>query len=1596
MRRNVHKKRLALESLEQRHLLSAEGLISHWPLDLVTLSHFRDAGPARNDVVTSGSVNHEDTDRGRALVTSNFPPEQADFNVDVTDAVTISAWFKAIDVDQGGFVFAISPAGMQLQPIGNKLKFSMQTLDNGQISHHLAEGTFQFENNTWYHIAGTYNGERMIAFVNGDDVGSAEVTGDIKIDGKLIIGSGWIGNDPVKEFRGSLDEIQLYGRALTPAQIEHLSQQPAVLETSDEPSFLNAEHDPVFVDPHIEISSHRDHFENGLLAAVMNETDSEAGDAFGIANTEAIQVDGDNVFFRKEGTSHKIGELQVASNLRLNVSHLTEAATPEAVQALARAITFTTTSDETHDRRVRIDLATHQVSPPFADTRLIRFGVPSTQSLALETSEGASQFDPAGDAIIVDPHVEVVSGSDHLNGGRLTARFIEESGRESDQLLIRDTESIQRTGELVRFIRPGAESQVIGNVSGGENGAPLIVELNENSGADAVEALARAISFDNTAGDTPGHPRLVRFILTDGSGGEAADIKRVEIADEPAPQNQPPNIEIPDGTTVFAEGSEPVAVLPSVGISDPDSPNFGGGSLRVTFAEQSAREGDRLLVRSTERILIDEGNVFDRSVDPPLRIGEVDVPEADRVVVFHFNEHVNHDLAELITRTVHFGNPAAEPMPGLRLIRFELNDGDGGSDHDVRRLEIESENDPPIIEFSEGVTLFTEGDPPVIIDAHVEIDDPDSANFGGGKLIADFAEQTRRDGDRLDIRGSEHLVVDGNHLRLVVENQTVDIAVFGHAEGALVIEFNEDADSAAVQIVARHITFGNDLQAISNDDRLVRFTVKDGDGGTAHDLRRIEAAATNDAPVIEFSAGATVFTEGSEPVNLDPRVEVGDPDSPNFDGGRLIAGFAEQTRREGDRLGIRGSEHLVIQGNDLLLVHDDQTVKVADFGFNEGALVIEFNEAADANAVQIVARHITYGNDSDELNSDDRLVRFTVHDGDGGSGHDIRRIEIEHVNRPPLVHFAEGATAFVGETVRVDLHVEVGDPDSENFDEGTLVVFFVEESRRDGDFVGLVPSEGLLIEESDIKIPREGQAVTVADFRFAEGRLVISFNAEANAEIVQRVARHVVFGNERDEVPAGNRFIKFVVNDGDGGEGFDVKRIVVEHSNADPVVHVADSATIFEVGEGPVIIAPRIEIGDADSPDFSGGSLTVRMIENTGAEGDAFGIHTGEGIEVDGHHVTVISEGEPVLIGEIREASDGISLIIDLNEHATPALTQRLARRITFDSTVAEIGERDVRLVQLKVGDGDGGFGSDVKRIELIVQPDDDLDGVDDDVEDDAPNDGDGNQDGVPDSEQRHVASIRGDGDHFVTIVSPEETRLVDVRAMENPSPDDNPADIEFPVGFFDFNVEGVQSDVSTVVTIKLQPGTSANSYYVFGPTPDDPNPHWYPFLFDGQTGAKIFGDRIEVHYMDGQRGDSDLSSNGIIADPGAPALTQVPWQNPASKGDVNFDGKVSALDALVILNDLRIYSPRSLPLLASGGEQLASLFLDVSGDNSATALDALRVINLLAQNALNATAESERVGAVVGPATIQSSSDNDDDQRIWDEAIMGIADSLY
>lgn len=178
----------------------------------------------------------------------------------------------------------------------------------------------------------------------------------------------------------------------------------------------------------------------------------------------------------------------------------------------------------------------------------------------------------------------------------------------------------------------------------------------------------------------------------------------------------------------------------------------------------------------------------------------------------------------------------------------------------------------------------------------------------------------------------------------------------------------------------------------------------------------------------------------------------------------------------------------------------------------------------------------------------------------------------------------------------------------------------------------------------------------------------------------------------------------------------------------------------------------------------------------------------------------------------------------------------------------------------------------DMGPVEATVAPaDDDNDGVASAVEAGAPNNGDGNSDGIADSQQANVASLPNALDAaYVTLVAPAGGVFSGATAQSPASTP--PAGVTLVIGTLAFTLNGLTPGAAADVTIFLANPPPFDGYYKLGATADNPIEHWYAFNFDGATGVEFQSDRIILHLVDGGRGDSDLTANGTIVDPGGPA----------------------------------------------------------------------------------------------------------------------------
>ncbi len=195
------------------------------------LLHF-DEGFGVTAADSSGSGNNGTLVNGPAWVTghagSALSFDGVDDYVDIgnaaslnpTTAVTLAAWIRTTGSPLSQFVIAKDslPSGrtqyfLRVQN-GTAVRMGVRT----SIDNFANSAANALTPNTWYHIAGVYNGATMQVYVNGQPSGAAvAATGPMSNNGVNVrIGRR---QDAALPFQGAIDDVEIYDRALTAAEI---------------------------------------------------------------------------------------------------------------------------------------------------------------------------------------------------------------------------------------------------------------------------------------------------------------------------------------------------------------------------------------------------------------------------------------------------------------------------------------------------------------------------------------------------------------------------------------------------------------------------------------------------------------------------------------------------------------------------------------------------------------------------------------------------------------------------------------------------------------------------------------------------------------------------------------------------------------------------------------------------------------------------------------------------------------------------------------------------------------------------------------------------------------------------------------------------------------------------------------------------------------------------------------------------------------------------------------------------------------------------------------------------------------------------------
>jgi len=153
-------------------------------------------------------------------------------HIEILGPITLAAWIypeeeksqeivvkgARVQIDPGtGQLEGFHPYGLALSATGDVIFSLSPDLQATQVRKH------GYPTSTWFHVAGVYDGDSMMLYVDGELVAVEVVTGSLAGEADpLLIGTRL--SLPSSTFKGVIDEVRIYDHALTEGEIKLLAK----------------------------------------------------------------------------------------------------------------------------------------------------------------------------------------------------------------------------------------------------------------------------------------------------------------------------------------------------------------------------------------------------------------------------------------------------------------------------------------------------------------------------------------------------------------------------------------------------------------------------------------------------------------------------------------------------------------------------------------------------------------------------------------------------------------------------------------------------------------------------------------------------------------------------------------------------------------------------------------------------------------------------------------------------------------------------------------------------------------------------------------------------------------------------------------------------------------------------------------------------------------------------------------------------------------------------------------------------------------------------------------------------------------------------
>ncbi len=588
--------------------------------------------------------------------------------------------------------------------------------------------------------------------------------------------------------------------------------------------------------------------------------------------------------------------------------------------------------------------------------------VPTTTNL----SGDSISFTEGGSAVLLDASSNATvtdADSSNFNAGNVTVSITSNRVSTEDVLAIRNEGTgageIGISGATVSYA-----GTAIGTFTGGSSTNDLVITLNGNANAAAVQALVRNLTYNNSnTGDITTTSRTVRITVNDGDGGTSSN---ADITASITGVNDAPTYSFTGASPTYTENGTAADVYSSATVGAVESSQ---SIDQVTMTVSNVSDGSsEILAIDGSDVALTNGNSVTTSTNG--MTVAVTVSSGTATITISKSGGISSAAAQTLLDGITYRNTSENPttasnrvitVTGIRDTGGTTNSGaDTATPNATSTITVTAVNDTPVVTAPTAISL-------------TDTSASDTFSNQTGTLSASDAEGTTL------TYGITSGTTGGS---TSISSITYDVSRTG-TYGTLYLNSSTGQYVYVPNASAINALAGNTSES---------FTVSASDGSlSGTQTLTINVTAANDLPQISSLNGDSVsFTEDGNAVLLDAssNTTISDVDTTNFNTGNVTVSIVGNRVSSEDVLSIRnegtGAGQISVSGTTVS--YAGTTIGTFTGGSSTNDLVITFNNTVSSSAVQALISNLTYTNTHSTLpDTTSRTVRITVTDNNSGT-----------------------------------------------------------------------------------------------------------------------------------------------------------------------------------------------------------------------------------------------------------------------------------------------------------------------------------------------------------------------------------------------------------------------------------------------------------------------------------------------------------------------------------------------------------------------------------------------------------------------------------